>query len=360
MDKLITGWALVAPVPQPIVYHRAVFARNRILMVGGEVPVWTTPVAPILQAKVESDGSISQWATPVTALATRLPQPLHRHALIQAPQCMTNILYIVGGYSNGNRYAQVWRTYWDAPVGQLSGWTEVRNYPRKIILHEALYTKNRIYVLGGLDEADQPLDEVYSAEVYSNGDLATWRAETKLPTPLYRFATVTYADDGKQYIYVIGGYDGKEFQQAVYRAEIGDNGGWPEWKKIGLLPRAIAYHRAVTVGKQLIVMGGTGNDGSYNEVYSVVLNADNKLGNWQSETNLPDSISRFAAIPVTLPDWPAPVLYAIGGSNGDNFRAQVYHSLPVPPLLLTVTQNGATNLLVAPSYTSYLPFASRC
>ncbi len=353
---LITGWALVAPVPQPIAYHRAVASDDKILMIGGEVPVWTTPMAPLFQAKVENDGSIKQWSTPVTAFATRLPAPLHRHALVQVVQCVTNVLYIIGGFSNGNRYGQVWRTYWDAPSGQLSGWTEARNYPRKIILHEALYVKNRIYVLGGLDEADQPLDEAYSAEVYGNGDLAAWRAETKLPKPLYRFAVVAYGNNGKEYLYVIGGYDGKDVQQTIYRAEIDAAGSWRDWKRIGSLPRSLAYHRALIVNDQLIVLGGTGTDGSYNEVYRVLLTDDDKVGEWHFEADLPDSISRFAAITVTLPDRQMPLLYVIGGANGDNFRAQVYHSLP-----LVATPALYTTILSAPGSSAiYLPIVRRC
>jgi len=61
---LITSWVRVAPLPQPIAYHRAAAYADTIYVVGGEVPDWTTPVASVLQAKVESDGSVLQWATP--------------------------------------------------------------------------------------------------------------------------------------------------------------------------------------------------------------------------------------------------------------------------------------------------------
>lgn len=351
-NDLISGWALVAPVPQPIIYQRVVTYDNRILMIGGEVPIWTTPEAPLLQAKVETDGSILQWTTPIITGTTSLPNPLHRHALVQVPGCSADVLYVIGGFSNGNRYARVWHADWDHTSQQLTGWVEIRNYPRKIVLHEALYANNRIYVLGGLNEADQPLDEVYSAEVYTNGDLAPWVKEKELPKPLYRFASTSYLLGGRQsIIYVIGGYNGVQVQRAIYGAAVDDKNQLSEWKEIGLLPRPLAYHRVVIINQHLIVIGGTGDDGSYNEVYSTLLDADGRLGEWRTEANLPDSISRFAAIPVTYPNLPGSILYVIGGTNGDNFRAQVYHSSLLPPLL-------PTN--VPSSYVNYLPIVSRC
>ena len=359
-NDLITQWSLVAPVPQPIAYHRVALHDNMLFMVGGEVPAWTTPVASILQSKVEADGSIIQWATPIATMAISLPQPLHRHALVQAHWGVTDSidsLYVIGGFSKGNRYAEVWRADWTTS-GELQGWHEVRNYPRAIILHEVVVVNDHIYVLGGLGADDRPLKEVYSARINDiDGTLDAWQARRELPTPLYRFSSIPYTTACGRYLYIVGGFDGEQIHQEVYVTEIKVDGSLSEWKKAPPLLRALTYHQALIYRDHLVVIGGTGTDGSYNEVYSVSLKADGKLDEWRTEANLPDSISRFAAIPVMLSNRQASAVYVIGGTNGDNFRAQVYHSLP----LLIGTSSLYTTISIAPSSSViYLPIVRRC
>ena len=158
-------------------------------------------------------------------------------------------------------------------------------------------------------------------------------------------------------MYIVGGFDGEQIHQEVYVTEIKVDGSLSEWKKAPPLLRALTYHQALIYRDHLVVIGGTGTDGSYNEVYSVSLKADGKLDEWRTEANLPDSISRFAAIPVMLSNRQASAVYVIGGTNGDNFRAQVYHSLP----LLIGTSSLYTTISIAPSSSViYLPIVRRC
>jgi hypothetical protein len=324
---VIAGWMLVAPLPQPLAYHRAAVYGDTIYVIGGEVPVWTTPEAPLLQAKVEADGSILQWVTPIATFATPLPHPLDRHALVQAHWDTTDSLYVIGGYSKGNRYADVWRANRITTTSQLSGWQEVRNYPRKIVLHEAVFSSGHLYVLGGLDEDNRPLKEIYSAKINLNSELEAWTARQELPMPLYRFALVRYTVMCRHYLFVIGGYDGENLQRRVYLAEANYNGGLSEWNEQEPLPRALTYHQAIIHRNRLIVIGGSGTNGSYNEVYSTSIDPTNgSIGKWESEADLPASITRFSVVSVTLSGSQATELYVLGGRNGDDFQSQVYRS----------------------------------
>lgn len=334
-NGMITSWVRVAPLPQPVAYHRAAAYADTIYVVGGEVPDWTTPVASVLQAKVESDGSVLQWVTPEATLAVSLPVPLHRHALVQARWGETDSLYTIGGFSRGNRYAEVWRadrvTSPSHTTVQLRGWQELRNYPRKIILHEAVYANGYIYVLGGVGEDDQPLKEVYAAKIQNSGDLEPWQVQRELPRTLYRFSSAHYAVNcTKHYLYVTGGYDGEQIRRNVYMTEIDPQGKLAKWKDVESLPRALAYHQTIVYGNHLVVMGGSDSDGSYNEVYSALINADGTLGHWVTEVDLPVSIDRFSAVSVAVPNRQSRALYVLGGRNGSDLQSQVYYAAPLP------------------------------
>lgn len=350
-SRLISGWVRVAPLPQSIVYSRAVAYGNTIYVVGGEVPDWATPVASVFQAQVETDGSIVQWATPVATLAITLPLPLNRHAMVQASWGVTASLYVIGGFSNGNRYAEVWRADRVASTSQLRGWIEMRNYPRKIILHEAVYANSHIYVLGGWGEDEHPLKDVYSTKVNSNGELEAWQMEQELPKPLYHFSSAYYSINCKNYLYVTGGYDGAQFRRNVYVTEIDPEGRLKKWKDVEALPRGLAYHQTIVNGNHLVVMGGSGSDGSYNEVYSALIKTDGTLDRWVTETDLPDSISSFATALVKFPNRQSIALYVLGGQNGGDRRSQVYYAAPLPASVVPDIQN--------PNF-MYLPFIQGC
>lgn len=352
-SQLITGWVRVAPLPQPIAYLRAVAYGSEIYVVGGEVPNWTTPVAAVLQAQVESNGSIQQWMTPSALAIPPFPVSLNRHALVLARGERTDSLYVIGGFSLGNRYAQVWRANLASNAPSISEWQEVRNYPRKIIYHEAVYANGYIYVLGGLGEDDRPLQEVYSAKLINNGNLEAWRAEKELPKPLYHFASVNYAFNcNKHYLYAIGGYDGSQARRNIYMSEIDSaNGVLGKWEEKEPLPRAIAYQQAFIYHNHLVVIGGSGSDGSYNEVYSAFIKADGSLEPWVTETDLPDSISSFTVVPVTFSNAQFPALYVLGGQNGNDRRSQVYYAEPLSPSF--TPRSSASGYL-------YLPLIQRC
>ena len=343
-SRIFDGWELVAPLPQPLAYHRAVMQGNMIYVVGGEVPPWMTPVAPVLQAEVTPiNGGVSDWITPMPASRmgdVPLPVPLHRHALVKVVWGSEPIasLYVIGGWSNGNRYSDVWRADLVSSTAppSLTGWQRSASYPRKIIMHEAIYAQNHIYILGGLDENDKALDEIYYAPINSNtGGLGAWtKTYQALPNLRYRFAAVYVNVNCTPRIYILGGYDGTDAKDQVYsiKIDLSDGNLKEEWIKQRTLPNAIYNHQVIFDGQSLIVIGGGDDKQSIDKIYSATVELDGKLGVWNEEELLPESLYRFAVAFDPGATMPQRNIYILGGKHYDNFQAQVYRSFKAPPI----------------------------
>lgn len=250
----------------------------------------------------------------------QLPMPLYLHATVVADDA----LYVIGGWDGKVTRSEVWR----APLlsdGRVGSWTAMPAYPMTFDLHDAAVLNGWIYVAGGWNGA-QAQQAVYAAKVEGSG-LSAWQRVSDLPQALYRLAL---ASDG-QHLYVTGGYTATGQPSAVaYMATANSNGTLTGWQTF-TLPTALFYHRAVIHDGRLVMLGGSNGTLVFNQVYAAPIDANGALGSWQTLPTLPVALFRMGA--VTVNRGGSNYIFVTGGArNETDYQSAVYHSdVPPPP-----------------------------
>ncbi|MCX6045106.1 MAG: hypothetical protein NT075_08330 [Chloroflexi bacterium] len=308
-------WTPTASLSQGLASPGVVINGDKLYVIGGQGG--TKATSAVSTGNIEADGSIRAILSTSTV---SLPIPLYLHAVASTNQ----YVFVIGGWDDAQRYASVWRANLpiiastDSPT-----WTlEVNSYPRKIVLHSAIAVGDYLYVLGGVDENNIALNEVFFAHIEPNGNLDNWRITTAMPKALFRQAVTTY----NGYIYVTGGYDGKSAVREIYYAQVKNSGGVSDWKiATRKLNKPVYYHEAIVRRGRLFILGGKDNDIEFNQVFSNSFeeNGDIKQ-DWYKEPDLPVSLYRFAA--VTPDTCQASFIYTIGGLHKDIFQSQIFRT----------------------------------
>lgn len=255
----------------------------------------------------------------------QLPTPLYLHVAVVAEDA----LYVIGGWDGKVTRAEVWR----APFlsdGRVGSWTAMPAYPFTFDLHDAAFLNGRIYVAGGWN-GTQAQQAVYTAKLEGSG-LGTWQRVGDLPQALYRLAI---ASDG-QHLYITGGFTAAgQASATVYVAAANSDGSLSAWQSYNL-PAAVFYHRAVVHDGRLVVLGGSNGAQFFNQVYAAPLDANGALGSWQTLPVLPVTLYRMGA--VTVNRYGSSYIFVTGGaSNETDYQSAVYHSDAPPPPTPTPT-----------------------
>lgn len=150
-----------------------------------------------------------------------------------------------------------------------------------------------IFVLGGLDAMGAATATVYEASLDAAGSVGAWTEATALPDARYAFGAVVF----RGRLYVAGGNDATDTPVAtVYSAPINGDGTLGMWSALPDLPVPVAYHRLVTTGGVLYVLGGTlsaavdpisatQSAGTVNTVYYNAIKPDGTLEGTSWSTN---------------------------------------------------------------------------
>ena len=222
-------WKRVPSLPHPLGYHAAVTHKDLIIISGGQTP---TDRSTVYRAQVTEKGDLDGWKT-----AGDLPKPMRGHSSVM----VEDRLFVLGGHNDQTYFADVF----SAPVdrdGRLGEWEFTTPLPLPVVHFGVVEHDGRIYVFGGQDERDDLHPEVYSAEA-AGARLGDWRKEAPFPVPLSRM-TVNILDER---IIVTGGGFGwaPPVHSAIFVSEIEKAGKLGNWRKIGDLPRQLAFHAAV-------------------------------------------------------------------------------------------------------------------
>lgn len=250
----------------------------------------------------------------------QLPLSLYLHAAV----VVEDALFVIGGWDGKATRAEVWR----APFlsdGRIGAWASMPAYPIPLDLHDAAYLHDHLYVVGGWD-GKQAQNGIYRAKVEGAG-LGAWQRVGDLPQALYRVAVAADTD----HLYVTGGYGANETSSAaVYVAGINSAGALTGWQTY-TLPVALYYHKAVIHDGRLVVLGGRDNTQPFNQVYAAPLDANGVLGAWLTMPTLPVAVYRMGA--VTVNNNGAQSIFVVGGARSEtDYQSAVYHSdAPIAP-----------------------------
>jgi hypothetical protein len=166
-----------------------------------------------------------------------LPKPMRGHSSVM----VKDRLFVLGGHHDQAHFEDVF----SAPVGRdgrLGEWEFTTPLPLPLVHFGVVEHNGRIYVFGGQDERDDLHTEVYSTEA-AGSKLGDWRKEAPFPVPLSRMTVNTL---GGRIIVTGGGFGWTPpVHSAIFVSEIGEAGRLGKWRKIGDLPRQLAFHAAV-------------------------------------------------------------------------------------------------------------------
>lgn len=155
----IGAWTQTASMSTPRAFHAAVAATpfnsrvktgdGFVYALGGIEAKGGDPVASVLRAPIQSDGSLGSWED-----AGFLPEGLHS---LEA-EIFRSVLYVSAGARTGNEPVE---TVYKAPIdslGVLGSWEQLASLPNAHGHHEMTVIGNCIHVFGGDSTAVDPDD----------------------------------------------------------------------------------------------------------------------------------------------------------------------------------------------------------
>lgn len=176
-----------------------------------------------------------------------------------------NRVYVIGGkQSSVGMYAV--QTAVINSDGTLGAFSRDTNLPSEMTDHTAFVTKNRVYICGGLDSANNSNQTVYTAPINADGTLGVWTRNTSLPVAIARaFSVLT-----KNRVYVFSSSGNTQCT-----APINADGTLGTWTTLTLtqigLPNGTRYAFFTTRNRVYAFAGG-------NSFFTAVINSDGTLG----------------------------------------------------------------------------------
>ena len=175
----------------------------------------------------------------------------------------------------------------------IGAWSTASTLPAKITDPQAIVTKNRVYLLGGLID-DTYSSTVYTAPINPDGTLGAWTTSTSLPgTVAHSQAIVT-----QNRVYLLGGYINGAYSSTVYTAPINLDGTLGAWTTSTPLPGTVIWSQAIVTKNRVYLLGGRIDGVASSTVYTAPINLDGTLGAWTTSTSLPDTVSHSQAVVV--------------------------------------------------------------
>lgn len=295
----ITGWTTGSDLPGPLILSQAIVTKNRVYLLGGRDT--SGFLSTVYTALINEDGTLGTWST-----GTSLPETLGGSQAIVTK----NRVYLLGGVSKATVYT--------APInedGTLGAWSTGTSLPGPLGYSQAIVTKNRVYLLGGYSSGGQ-VATVYTAPINEDGTIGTWAIGTSLPVALYSSQAIVT----KNRVYLLGGNKGSNYVSTVYTTTINEDGTLGTWTTGTSLPAESTYSQAIVIKSKVYLLGGHSATPPFSTVYTASINVDGTLGTWSEGPRLPGALSYSQAI-VTRSR-----VYLLGGFNGStgSYLSTVY------------------------------------
>jgi N-acetylneuraminic acid mutarotase len=156
----------------------------------------------------------------------------------------------------------------------------------------------RIYIPGGRTRSGANTDVL---EIY-DPRLDAWQEGAALPLPLSAYALATF--EGR--LYLFGGKDGGQVLNSAYRYDPAQDA----WEALPDMPTRRAYAGAAVAGREIYVLGGTGEEGtlSVTEIFAPDRLADGDEA-WSNGVPMPERRWGMGAASV------ADTIYVMGGAG---------------------------------------------
>ncbi|MGO9587469.1 MAG: Kelch repeat-containing protein [Limisphaerales bacterium] len=327
-------WNTLTPLPDTYWGQSLVYASNYLYQAGGESGSnGVTDGVNVFSAQVHSDGTIGSWNA-----TTPLPIAVDDHAGVVA----NGFIYVLGGINYPTNYYETYNYVISSNVyyakinsdASLGSWQTANPLPDALVYLTASVWNNRIYVVGGFDGNDFT-NAVYSATIQSDGSLSAWTAQTPLPVANY-----AQAEAANGFLYVLGGVidGGTEVVNTVYYSKINADGSLEGWNQTTPLPQPESNFGAIVVNGLVFSIAGYNGSEPTSSFYFAAVNGDGSLGFWSSGTSLPVPLFEQAVASSSS------YIFVTGGTDFEANQSAVYSmALPAPPVVPTLVAGSFTN-----------------
>ena len=227
-----------------------------------------------------------------------------------------NRIYLIGGMDETNTaQTSVYMAVLDSN-GELSSWTATTSLPTMLHSAKAIVVNNKVHLIGGASNTSSAVGTTYSAPINSDGTLGTWVSGNALPAPRKGFQTVLT----HKYVYVLGGVnDGDVDTNTIYQATVNSDGSLSTWTTTaGTLPASIGYAQVAVIRNKVYLIGGKTGSTQLTTSYVATVDSNGVLGAFTASVNLPLALSQ-AEILVTNTS-----AYLIGGKTDSSTSNTIY------------------------------------
>ncbi|MBI5358322.1 alpha/beta fold hydrolase [Candidatus Amesbacteria bacterium] len=215
----------------------------------------------------------------------------------------------------------------DGSLGNIN--SDSANMIEKSIWHSSVTKDHFVYILGGTTENSpgQPysVGSTYFGQILNN-KILSWTSGPNLNGG--RRISLGSAVRVNDKIYLLGGATWTNggspvVSSDIFVSTINPDGSLSSWSYANKsMPTSLFEHGAVTIGNKIILVGGSivSNSSGTNKVWSIIVNSDGSLNDWQTENNLPFT-SRRAMITIANG-----YLVHAGGVVDGNISNQVWYT----------------------------------
>jgi hypothetical protein len=195
----------------------------------------------------------------------------------------TNRIYLMGGRTTTSTWTSAVYT---APInadGTLGSWASATPLPEVLTQANVIITKNRVYIMGAGTGLYSVTSKIYTAPINADGTIGVWSGAGNIPQGLASSSPVVI----KNFVYLLGGYNGSTFVGNVYKAPINVDGTLGAWTSSTSLPVGVSNSQAIVTKTRVYLLGGFSGSAPISTVYTAPINADGSLGAWSTGPELP-------------------------------------------------------------------------
>ncbi|HEX6588750.1 MAG TPA: kelch repeat-containing protein [Longimicrobiales bacterium] len=251
-DGTLGEWESAMPLPTPRAGLSVVVSGGVVVAAGGQIQTADRRlprIAEVYVARLDENGRIGEWRAAAPLPAPRFHHPMLAHA---------GRVYVVGGQGERDAEAGVFVARVDDDGG-IREWLETTPLPRARSHHAALVHGGHVYVFGGLDGApgrpQAGFFDVIRAPILDDGMLGDWQTVALMPHSLATHSA--FVHDAT--VWMLGGVeDMQRFVADVWSAPLEDDGGIGDWEAVTpALPVARGHvHVTPVVRNRVYSVGG--------------------------------------------------------------------------------------------------------
>ena len=294
LSREMYNWTQGTSLAASNAYIDCMVTKNRVFLFGRfNGSTYTTTC---YTATIQASGFLGNWTTssslPLTASASQTV-------------IFNGCIYVLGGYGGGTTYRnRVYKSVLTSD-GSLGSWETYQSLPFTVYRSQAIVTKNRLYIIGGIINGVSS-NLVYYTNIDENGNFGIWVQGPSLPVDVSDHSVTII----KNKVYVFGGVSNGVDSAYCWVGVLNSDGAIINWTSTDSLPEPNKANSIVTVRNRVYLFGGIISGSPSTKVYSSAINPDGTLAGWEIYGDLPSSFYAGTALLTSK------ALYLIGGYRG--------------------------------------------